>query len=69
MKELIKFTKSNPEDDEVDLIARLEHACSSPSDSQSNDEIFKSCERVFKMFFLAMQMQGHLKPYKEDYFV
>lgn len=56
VKELIKFTKSNPEDDDEDLIGRLEHACSNPTDSQTTNEIFKSCERVFKMFYLAMQM-------------
>lgn len=40
-----------------------------PMTAEVQDQIFKSVERVFKMFFLQQQMEGQLKEFKDDYTV
>ena len=67
---MIKFTRENHSDEEQPLLDTLRHAIRLEKyDGATMDAIFRSVDRVLKMFYLSQKMQGNLKNFKEDYFV
>ena len=69
--ELISFAKTfKDDDDDPSVLERLRHALQAKDMFRDDVEsVEKEVERVLKMFYLQMRVKGHLKPFKEDYFV
>jgi hypothetical protein len=62
--ELIQFSNTFKDDEDEPSILE--------SQTPTRDEVEQvesELERVLRMFYLQMRVKGHLKPYKEDYFV
>ena len=69
--ELITFANTFKDDeDEPNVLEKLKELSLSQRPTREDVESVESeLERVLKMFYLQMRVKGHLKPYKEDYFV
>jgi len=69
--ELITFATNFKDDEEepslLEKLAAILKSRTAPKDSVIALE--EEMERVLKMFYLQMRVKGHLKPYKDDYFV
>lgn len=71
VEELTTFASNFKDDEEepslLEKLAAILKSRTAPKDSVIALE--EEMERVLKMFYLQMRVKGHLKPYKDDYFV
>lgn len=69
VEQLLKFVRENHTDE--DLLSRLRAAAGLPGEepAASSEHLNGLVERTFRMFYLSMQMQGHLRAFKDDYSV
>jgi hypothetical protein len=69
--ELIQFSNTFKDDeDEPSILEKLKDLLKSQTPTRDEvEQVESELERVLRMFYLQMRVKGHLKPYKEDYFV
>ena len=71
IKDLIAFASDfKEEEDEPNALEKIRHvALSNEAKAQNIQTLEEELERLIKMFYLHMRVQGKLNPFKEDYFV
>ena len=71
INELIAFSQNFKDDeDDANIIEKLSVVLKSKTVSEDDIAVIeKEVERVLKMFYLHMRVKGHIKAFKDDYFV
>lgn len=70
IRELMEFARGFKDDPEEEgVMERVKRVSGKKEVAEGEiEEVEKEVERVLKMFYLQMRVQGKLKEFKEDYF-